>query len=461
MVDINPGIFKKYDIRGKAMGDDAVITRDAAYAIGHALGTYFQRFHQVKQIVVGRDNRHTSYDLQSALMEGIQRAGSDVMDIGLVSTPLVYWHAVDKGDIGGVMVTGSHLAPEYNGFKMSLGAKTIFDSEIKVLRSIITENQYTYGSGEYNQNTSAYSQYLFDIRQRLPMHGKLKIAYDPGNGTAGVFAPRLFQYWEQDATGINVEPDGNYPNHQPDPQIAANMAQLGAKVREIGAAVGFGYDGDADRVGLVDEKGELISADRVLALLARDMLQRNPGAVVVGDALASQTLFDVVKQSGGKPVMAPSGHSLVKDAMREHNALLGGEVSGHMFFVENYFGFDDAYFATGLILQILARSNKPLSELNAELPTYYSTPEYRPHCEDEFKDRVLDGMKVALAGEGEIIDVDGVRVQFERGWGIIRKSNTEPVLSLRFEGLSEADAFAYRDKFVKALKAYPMVAKFI
>jgi phosphomannomutase / phosphoglucomutase len=461
MVDINLGIFKKYDIRGKAIGDNPVINKDAAYAIGHALGTFFQRFHQVNQIVVGRDNRHTSYDLQSALMEGIQRSGSHVMDIGLVSTPLAYWHAVDKGNIGGVMVTGSHLAPEYNGFKMCFGSQPIFGGDITVVQRIISENQYTYGSGEYNQNTSAYSQYLFDIRQRLPMHGKLKIAFDPGNGTAGIFAPRLFEYWEQDATGINVEPDGNYPNHQPDPQLEENMMQLSAKVREIGAAVGFGYDGDADRVGLVDEKGELIAADRVLALLARDFLQRNPGAIVVGDALASQTLFDVITASGGIPVMAPNGHSLVKNVMRERKALLGGEISGHMFFGENYFGFDDAYFATGLLLQILARSDKPLSAMNAELPTYYSTPEYRPHCPDEDKDDVLEGMKAALADEGHIVDVDGVRVQFKKGWGIIRKSNTEPVLSLRFEGLTEADALEYRDKFVKALKAYPMVQKFV
>jgi phosphomannomutase/phosphoglucomutase len=211
----------------------------------------------------------------------------------------------------------------------------------------------------------------------------------------------------------------------------------------------------------VDEKGELIAADRVLALLARDFLQRNPGAIVVGDALASQTLFDVITASGGIPVMAPNGHSLVKNVMRERKALLGGEISGHMFFGENYFGFDDAYFATGLILQILARSNKPLSAMNAELPTYYSTPEYRPHCPDDDKDDVLEGMKAALAGEGHIVDVDGVRVQFKKGWGIIRKSNTEPVLSLRFEGLTEADALEYRDKFINALKAYPMVQKFV
>jgi phosphomannomutase/phosphoglucomutase len=359
------------------------------------------------------------------------------------------------------MVTGSHLAPPYNGFKTCLGARTIFGSEINVIERIITENQFTYGSGNYAQNTSAYSQYLFDLRSRLPMHGKLKIVFDPGNGTAGIFAPRLFQYWEQIATGINVEPDGSFPNHQPDPQQAENMVQLGEKVREIGAAVGFGYDGDADRVGVVDENGELISADRVLSLLARDMLARNPGAAVVGDALSSQTLFDVVLAAGGKPIMAPSGHSLVKDAMREHDALLGGEVSGHMFFAENYFGFDDAYFATGLLLQLLARSGQSLSELNAALPTYYSTPEYRPHCPDDDKDLVLDGMKEALWDAGEIIDVDGVRVQFEKGWGIIRKSNTETVLSLRFEGLTEADALQYRDIFVKALKAYPMVAKFV
>lgn len=461
MTDINPKLFKKYDIRGVAMGEKALINQDVAFAIGQGIATYLHYHHEINQVVVGRDNRHTSYDLQSALMEGIQRGGGNVMDIGLVSTPLVYWHAVDKGNTGGVMVTGSHLTPEYNGFKMSIGGKTIFGNEIQIIRELIAGDKLYTGQGTYAGNSSAYTQYLYDIRDRIPVTGKSRIVIDPGNGTAGVFAPRLLEYWGQDVIGINIEPDGSYPNHLANPQEEKNMKQLSEKVLEVGAEIGFAYDGDADRVGVVDEKGQMISADRIMALLAKDMLQRHPGAAVVADVLSSQTLFDTVVKAGGEAYMAASGHSLVKEAMKEHNALLGGEMSGHMFFSEDYFGFDDAYFATGRILQLLQSTYTPLSKLNAELPFYYSTPEYRPHCPDEDKADIIATIGELMADKGEIVDVDGVRVQFEKGWGILRASNTEPVLSLRFEGETEADALQYRDLFAKALKQFPQIEKFV
>lgn len=462
MTDINAKLFKKYDIRGIAMGDKIILDRDAAFAIGQGIATYLHYHHQINQVVVGRDNRHSSYDLQSALMEGIQRGGGNVMDIGLVSTPLVYWHAVDKGDIGGVMVTGSHLSPEQNGFKMSVGGKTIFGDDIQVIYELIKNERLITSQGSYAANTSAYAQYLYDIRDRIPVSGKSKIVIDPGNGTAGIFAPRLLEYWGQDdVTGINIKPDGDYPNHLANPQEEENMRQLSTKVLEIGADIGLAYDGDADRVGVVDEKGQMISADRIMALLARDMLKRNPGEAVVADVLSSQTLFDTIVNSGGKAFMAASGHSLVKEAMKEHAALLGGEMSGHMFFGEDYFGFDDAYFATGRILQVIQSTDKPISELNAELPFYYSTPEYRPHCPDEDKAKIIAAIGEIMADKGDIVDVDGVRVQFEKGWGILRASNTEPVLSLRFEGETEKDALQYRDLFADALKQFPQIEKFV
>lgn len=455
---IDQNLFKKYDIRGLAMGADAALTRTQAFLIGRGAGSYFQRVHRVSRVIVGRDNRLTSADLQGALIEGLQRVGSNVIDIGIVSTPLVYWHAVNAGDVAGIMVTGSHLPPEYNGFKFSRGGRTIFGDDLKVIRSIIEAEQYTHGRGEHTVNQSAYSQYLRDITDRIMTDKTFKVAFDPGNGTAGLFVPRLMQLWNHIAEGINVNPDGTYPNHEPNPQKAENMRQLGEKVRSMGADIGFGYDGDADRVGVVDENGDLIAADRILALLARDMLQRHPGAGVVADVLSSQTVVDVVTAAGGKIHMAASGHSLVKEAMREEGALLGGEMSGHMFFAEDYFGFDDAYFATGRILQMLEHAAKPLSAINAELPTYFSTPEYRPHCDDDQKETVIAGVRAKLESAGYAIStVDGVRVQFERGWGILRASNTEPVLSLRFEGQTEEDAQQYRDVFVDALKAYPQV----
>jgi phosphomannomutase / phosphoglucomutase len=461
MAEINPSIFKKYDIRGKAQGEKAVISREAAYLIGQAYASFLLSNYKIYQVVVGHDNRHSSYDLQASLMEGLQRGGANVVDIGLVSTPLVYWHAVNQGNVGGMMVTGSHLTPEYNGFKLCIGETPVFGNDIVKLRSMIETDNLLVNRGEYLVHQAAYSEYVHDIHQRLPISSKFKLAFDPANGTAGLFAPRLFQLWEQDATGINVEPDGDFPNHLANPQEPKNMLQLSEKVLEIGADIGFGYDGDADRVGIVDEKGQMITADRVLALLARDMLKRQPNSAIVADVLSSQTVFDVVKQAGGRPIMAASGHSLVKETMKENNSLLGGEMSGHIFFGEDYFGFDDAYFATGRILQVLQNSDAPLSELNKSMPTYYSTPEYRPHCPDETKQEVINTVAERLANEGEIITVDGVRVQFARGWGILRASNTEPVLSLRFEGETEADALRYRDIFANAIKDFSQVEGFV
>jgi phosphomannomutase/phosphoglucomutase len=461
MAEINPSIFKKYDIRGKAQGEKAVVDRQAAYLIGQAFATFMLRHHEITKVVVGRDNRHSSYDLQASLMEGLQRGGASVVDIGLVSTPVVYWHAVNQGNVGGIMVTGSHLTPEYNGFKLCVGGSPIFGKDITILRMLIEGDNMLFNRGDYESHTSAFSEYVHDIHRRLPVSRKFKLAFDPANGTAGPFALRLFELWEQDATGINIEPDGDFPNHLANPQEPENMLQISAKVKEIGAEIGFAYDGDADRVGIVDELGKMIAADRVLALLAQDMLKRQPNSAIVADVLSSQTVFDVVKQAGGRPIMAASGHSLVKESMKENKSLLGGEMSGHIFFGEDYFGFDDAFFATGRILQVLQNSDAPLSELNKAMPTYYSTPEYRPHCPDEAKQEVINAVAEKLANEGEIVTVDGVRVQFAKGWGILRASNTEPVLSLRFEGETEADALSYRDTFAEALKEFSQVERFI
>ncbi|MBZ0278506.1 MAG: phosphomannomutase/phosphoglucomutase [Anaerolineae bacterium] len=458
MKAINPKIFKKYDIRGLAMGADAVITPDAARQIGQAFGTVVQRVEEKKQVVVGRDNRLTSFDLAQAAIEGILVSGCDVVDIGLVSTPLVYWHAVQRGGVGGMMVTGSHLAPDQNGFKLSIGQRNLYGNQIEVLRSLIEREQLAYGTGHAETDEKAYSAYLHDVTGRITMARPLKVVIDAGNGTGGLFAPMLLRRWGHEALEcLYCEPDGRFPNHQPDPQRAENMAVLGERVRALGADVGIAFDGDADRMGAVDEQGRLIVADRVLALLAQDMLKRHPGAVVVADVLSSQALFDAVAQAGGVPEMWISGHSLIKARMAERGALLGGEMSGHIFLGEDYFGFDDGYFAAGRLLQLLAAGNQPLSALDAALPHYYSTPEYRPHCPDDAKETVINGVKAALQDKGAVVDVDGVRIQFEKGWGILRASNTEPVLSLRFEGQTEADALAYRDLFLSALRAYPQV----
>ena len=455
---INPKIFKKYDIRGKATGDKAVLTTDVAYSIGRAFATYLQTREQKTLAVVGRDNRITSFDLQKALADGLQASGCDVIDLGLVATPLVYWHAVNQDDSGGIMITGSHLTADQNGFKLCVGNRTLYGSEIQGLRRTIDDGRLYHGSGTFTTDNASYSSYIRDLEKRIKPSRSLKVIIDAGNGVGGLFGPRLFELWGHEIMGcMYCEPDANFPNHQPNPQEAENMRDLAEKVRFKGADIGIAFDGDADRIGAVDENGNIIAADRLLALLAIDMLKRHPGEAVVADVLSSQVLFDAVAAAGGKPFMAASGHSLVKEQMRDKNALLGGEMSGHIFLGEDYFGFDDGFLAAGRLLQLVAESDRTLSQLDDELPRLYSTPEYRPHCPESEMQKVIDSLSKQLQGRGEIETVDGFRIKFPKGWGLLRASNTEPVLSLRFEGETEKDALAYKEIFVSILKSFPSV----
>lgn len=457
MVVIAESIFKKYDIRGVASGENAVLTEAVAFELGRAIGTYLQRTYEVTRVVVGRDNRQTSYELQQAVIKGLVKTFCKVVDIGMVSTPMVYWHAVHEGNIGGVMITGSHLAPHYNGIKLSLGARNLYGEELQAIAHIIRHNEFAYGTGESTINQSAYAQFVNDIASRVRVPKQFKVVIDAGNGTAGMFAKRLLEKWGQKVTGLFLEPNGHYPNHMPNPQELENMRDLQAKVLEVGADIGFAFDGDADRVGVVDERGRVIVADRLLAILAQDVLSRHPGASVVGEVLCSQVLFNAVKQAGGVPHIAPSGHSIVKDMMRDTGALIGGEMSGHIFLAENYHGSDDAFLVMGRILQLMATQRQPISAFDDALPHLFSTPEYRPHCPDSDKAHILAQVAQAMAGKGEINTVDGVRVTFKRGWGIVRASNTEPVLSLRFEGETAIDAYAIRQMFADALAEFKQI----
>ncbi|MCK6581310.1 MAG: phosphomannomutase/phosphoglucomutase [Anaerolineae bacterium] len=459
MAQLDPKLFKKYDIRGRAAGENAPLDATAASLIGKAFGTYLFRTEGKRRVIVGRDNRGSSPELMQALIEGLTAAGCDVVTIALASTPLVYWYAVHHDNAGGVMVTGSHLAPEQNGFKLCVGARNLYGESIQALLKLILAGDFDGDIGSVSAKESAVVDYMVDVVPRLRMRRPLHVVVDAGNGTGGYFGPRLLRAWGHRVTELFCELDGSYPNHQPDPQETENMRFLSARVREVGADLGIAFDGDADRLGIVDEHGGIIGADRILTLLARDMLSRNSGAAVIADVLTSQVLFDEVARLGGVPVMWASGHSLVKAKMVETDALLGGEASGHIFLGENYYGFDDAYFAAGLLLRLIGNAPLPLSALNASIPTLFSTPEYRPRCPDEMKVTVIDAARQALDGQGEMVSVDGLRIRFERGWGLLRASNTEPVLSLRFEAESEADAYNYRDRFFEVLRRFPEVEK--
>lgn len=451
-------IFKKYDIRGQATGDEAVITQEVAALVGQAFGTYLQRVENLQTAVVGCDNRTTSYDLSQAAIAGLQRSGCNVIEIGMVSTPLLYWYSVNHNNIGGLMVTASHLGPDQNGFKLCVGVKSLYGDQIDSLREMIEKSDFAYGDGKLDGDMRLYSGYIHDLEKRLPMARALKVVVDSGNGTGGVFSRRLIPLWGHELVEcLYCEPDGRFPNHQPDPGKPENLAELAAKVREHGADIGLAFDGDADRLGVVDEKGNIIAPDRVVALLAKDMLKRHPGATVIADVSSSQVVFDEVKKAGGVPVMWMTGHSLIKAKMAESSALLAGEISGHIFMGEDYFGFDDAYYVAGRLLQLLAASDQPLSQHDAAMPRLFSTPVYRPHCAYDLMPQVMATMKDKLQGKGVINDIDGLRVQFERGWGLIRTSNTEPVLSMRFEGQTEADAHQYRDLFFDLLRTFPQI----
>lgn len=454
---IQPGIFKRYDIRGK-VGD--AITEDVAEQIGRAFGSYLRR-EGVQGAVVGHDNRLSSRALADAAIRGLADAGVDVTDIGMVATPVVYWSAVEAGNIGGLMITGSHLKPEMNGFKLSIGMSNLYGDQIQALRQMIDAGELLVGAGDVRVDDTVNERYLAMAESKLHHARPLKIVVDAGNGMGGIYGPPLLEAFGHTVIRLYCEPDGTYPHHQPDPQNADNLRDLAARVVSEGADLGLAFDGDADRVGVVDDQGHPVSADRVLVLLARDTLKRHPGATVVADVLSTQVLFDEVAKAGGRPLIWISGHSLIKAKMAEEKALLGGEMSGHIFMGDGYYGFDDGVFVAGRIVQILAGQDQPLSAIMQTVPTLYSTPEYRPHCPDEKKEPVIRAVHEALKARYPINDVDGIRITFERGWGLLRQSNTEPVLSLRFEGETEADALAYKHIVREALvSAYPQVEDF-
>lgn len=456
-MELNPTWFKTYDIRGNAEKD---FNNDVAAQIGWGIGTYLQRAYHQRFVIVGYDMRLSSESLRNGLIAGLNASGCDTYDIGLVATPVLYMQAFLKG-VAGVMITGSHLAKEHNGFKLVVGRHPIFGDEIQQIYQLIQADDLESGAGTRYLLPDINTYYLSLLSGHFrPKQRRLKVVVDAGNGMGGLYAPELIRHLGHEVTELYCQLDGNFPNHHPNPEKAANVAELSAKVREIGADVGLAFDGDADRVGVVDEDGTLIGADKIMAWLATDIVPHHPNAIFVGDVLSSQVVFDVVKNHGGKAILWQSGHARIKAKMQVENALFGGESSGHMFFGDRYTGFDDGIYAAGRVVELLSTSDEGLFSHIARLPQMFTTPEYRPHCPEEHKSSIIEGVK-NLAGDLPYIDVDGLRVLFPNGWGLLRPSGTEPVLSLRFEATMEADAFAYKAQFIEWLKhIYPEVEDF-
>lgn len=451
-------IFREYDIRGIV---DKDFNEDFAVLLGKAFGAFLKSVNQQAKVVsVGRDGRLSSGVMALNIIKGIASTGIKVYDIGLCPTPLQYFslHHLDLD--GGIMVTGSHNPPDYNGFKISIGRETIFGDRIQQLKKIIQGNTLdgdsSHGHVENYDIVSAYKDFMIKKFKYLSGtdYRRVKVIVDAGNGTGGIVAPYILEAMGCDVIPLYCESDGRFPNHHPDPTVVEYIQDLIRVTKEEKADMGVGYDGDADRIGIIDSSGNIVWGDHIMIILSRDILKRKPGAVVIGDVKSSQLMFDDISKHGGVPVMWKTGHSLVKDKMKNEKALLAGEFSGHIFIADEYFGYDDAIYTTLRIVEIMKKTGLGLKELLSDIPHMHNTPEIRLDCPDDRKKEVVSELvsrckEYALSGNGplpikKINDIDGVRVVFEKGWGLVRSSNTQPVIVMRFEAEDEQSLNDYR-----------------
>lgn len=434
MTQLSPTIFREYDIRG-VVGRD--LTAEAVHLVGKALGTRIREAGG-RRAAVGRDARLSGPELARAMISALTSTGVDVLDLGVVPTPLTYFAAHTAGVDGICMVTGSHNPPEYNGLKVGLGSATFHGEEIQALRRLAESGRFAEGAGSVTPY-DVVTPYRAHVKENLRLGPRrLKVVVDAGNGTGGVVAVPLLESLGLEVVPLFVEMDGRFPNHHPDPTVEANLEHLKAKVRETGADVGIAYDGDADRVGAVDERGRVLWGDQLMILFSRALLADQPGAAIVGEVKCSFTLYDDIARRGGRPIMWKAGHSLIKAKMKEERALLAGEMSGHIFFAHRWFGFDDGIYSSARLLELLSHTPAPLSSLLADVPHTESTPELRVDCPEEKKFEVVRRAQEFFAARHEAVTVDGVRVVFPDGWGLVRASNTQPLLVLRFEATTKA-----------------------
>ncbi len=445
-VDFNPFIIREYDIRGEVKKD---LSPPVVEGLGRAFGTFLRRSGG-RVAIVGRDCRLSSPELARTLCIGIRSTGVSVIDAGLVPTPCLYFGLYNLEVDGGVMITGSHNPPEYNGFKIAVGRSTIYGNDIKRVATLMETDDFETGEGSYEEIDllSSYKTYLSDA---MNVERKLKVIIDSGNGTAGLVAPEVFRGAGCDLIELYSEPDGNFPNHHPDPIVKKNLEELIDTVVREKADLGIAFDGDADRIGAVDERGEIIWGDHLLILFSREILAKGP-AKVVFEVKCSQALPEEIEKAGGTPIMSSTGHSLIKKRMREEGATLAGEMSGHIFFADRYFGYDDAIYAALRLIELCSRTERRLSQLLSDVPKYFSTPEIRVDCPDHRKFEVVRSIKEHFRKDHDVIDVDGGSILFPDGWGLVRASNTQPVLVLRFEADSETNLSGIKESVLSVLR---------
>ena len=460
MTELDRSIFRKYDIRGTAAGDSPQLTPAVALLVGKALGTYLPQQFQSQRAFVGSDNRLTSGPLKAAVIEGLTSTGLPVTDIGEVLTPTVYYASASyEGAGAGVMVTGSHLDTRYNGIKMAYGKLALAGEQIEDLLSVVDSGAFAVGTPDVTEDFDMVRRHMTAIQSKVTMDKRMKVVLDAGNGLSGTYVPPVLTALGLDVECLYCEPDGTFPNHLPNPEDPTMTRDLEAKVVELGADLGLAFDGDSDRCGFIDNHGHHIAADRLLALLARDLLSRHPNTPIVFDVKSSQALPDEIKKYGGEPVMWKSGHSLMKQKMNEIGSLLGGEVSGHLFIGEDYYGFDDAPLVALKTLEIISKSDSTIAEIFDEIPKLVATPEIILTAPDELKFKMIDEMTARLQSNYEVVTVDGARVIFENGWGLVRASNTQPAVTLRFEAYTREQIVDYMRIFKSQLDNYPQIVQ--
>ena len=449
-----PTIFREYDIRGAS--DAELLDPDVAQ-LGRAFGTYLQR-HAGRRISLGRDNRLSSPRLRDALLRGLVASGCDVIDLGVVPTPVLYYSVCHLKTDGAVMITGSHNPPEFNGFKVVCGASTIHGAAIQEIRRMIDTGDLATGEGAQT-TADVVTPYVREVSAQFHFPRRIRVVFDAGNGTGGPVMHRILENLNVDTTEMFFEMDGRFPNHHPDPTMPANLQALIEKVRESKADLGIAFDGDTDRIGAVDDRGAIIWGDQLMIIYGREILTRKPGATFIGEVKCSQLMYDDLKARGGNPIMWKTGHSLIKAKMKETHAELAGEMSGHIFFADRWYGFDDALYSACRLMEIVADSGRPLSHQLADLPVTVVTPEIRFDCPDELKFAVVAEAVAFLRARHKTEDVDGVRVLFPHGWGLVRASNTQPILVMRFEATTKELLEEYRREIEEVVEAAKLRAQ--
>ncbi len=443
---MNRQIFREYDIRGVVETD---LTPDLVEKLGKAFGSRVIRSGG-STIAIGKDVRLSGGELFDNLSRGVLSTGCGVVDIGRVPTPLLYFAQFHIDVHGGIMITGSHNPPEFNGFKLLIDKKSVHGKEIQKLADEIEKGDHEAGDGKLS-TVGIIKPYIAMVKEKIKLSREIKVVIDSGNGCGGLLAPELFKELGCDVIELFSEPDGTFPNHHPDPTVEKNMAHLKKAVLENGAEVGIGYDGDADRIGVIDNEGNQLHGDQILMIFAKDMLSRKKGGKVIFDVKCTKNLPEYVKKYGGVPIMSATGHSIIKQRLNDEKAELAGEMSAHIFFAEDYYGYDDAIFATARFLKIMDGDAKPVSRFLEDVPITSNTPEIRVDCPDDVKFEIVEELVGFYRDKYEVVDIDGVRIEFEHGWGLIRASNTQPVLVLRFEAESDEYLTEYKNAVYKKL----------